>query len=137
MSDPTIIHFRPLTGTRAAEGCCGAHSVIADRPEGRAGGSGLGFNGGEFLAFAVGGCLANDLQYTADEMGVEISDFDIEVRVEFVSDPMRAKSIEAAVRCDLSDGANARDLVTRAFERGTIANSLREGIPVSLNAAIG
>ena len=137
MADPTIIHFRPLPGTRAAEGSCGPHSVIADRPEGRAGGSGLGFNGGEFLAFAVGGCLANDLQYTAEEMGVSIADFDVQVAVELATDPMRARSIEVGVRCELAGGTDAQTLIDRAFERGTIANSLREGIPVSLNTAIG
>ena len=41
---------RLLPGNGAAVGRAGAHSVIADRPEGKSGGMGLGFNGGELLA---------------------------------------------------------------------------------------
>lgn len=31
---------------------------------------GLGFNGGQPLALAIGGCLCNDLRYVAHAMGV-------------------------------------------------------------------
>ena len=47
----TTVEFRTVPGTRAAVGRSGAHTVIADRPAGKAGGMGLGFNGGELLAF--------------------------------------------------------------------------------------
>ena len=41
----TTVEFRTVPGTRAAVGRSGAHTVIADRPAGKAGGMGLGFNG--------------------------------------------------------------------------------------------
>jgi hypothetical protein len=46
-----------------------------------AGGRGLGFNGGELLALAVGGCLCNDLRYVAHRRGVMLADFTVDVEV--------------------------------------------------------
>ena len=39
------IELRNVEGTQAAMGWAGAHTVVVDRPEGKAGGMGLGFNG--------------------------------------------------------------------------------------------
>ena len=57
----TTIEYRVLPGTRASVGRADLHTVVADRPEGKAGGLGLGFNGGELLALAIGGCFCNDM----------------------------------------------------------------------------
>jgi organic hydroperoxide reductase OsmC/OhrA len=46
---------RSIAGTGASLGWAGARSAVVDRPAGRAGGQGLGFNGGELLALAIGG----------------------------------------------------------------------------------
>ena len=86
----TTIEYRLLPGTRASVGRAGTHSVIADRPEGKAGGMGLGFNGGELLALAIGGCFCNDMQALADEAGVEIADLAIAVSIDFGGTPSRA-----------------------------------------------
>ena len=92
--------YRRLPGTRAAVGQSGAHCVIADRPEGRAGGGGGGFNGGQLLGLSLGACYCNDLQYTAEAMGVEIEDLDVQVLIDFGGEPTVAKEIEMQVGVD-------------------------------------
>ena len=59
------VQLRSIPDTEAAVGWAGSHTVIVDRPEGKAGGRGLGFNGGQLLGIAIGGCLCNDLRYVA------------------------------------------------------------------------
>ena len=53
---------RTLPDTRAAVVRAGTHTLLADRPDGAAGGMGLGFNGAQLLAAAIGGYLANDVR---------------------------------------------------------------------------
>ena len=130
----TTIEYRTLPGTRAAVGRAGTHSVIADRPEGKFGGMGLGFNGGEFLALAIGGCFCNDMQAIADEMGVTISDLHVSVDVDFAGEPSRASSARMSVHCSLADGADASQLIERAKRVTTIGNSLRAGFPDNIAA---
>jgi organic hydroperoxide reductase OsmC/OhrA len=129
----TTIEYRTLAGTRAAVGRAGTHSVVADRPEGKAGGMGLGFNGGELLALAIGGCFCNDMQAIADEMGVAIADLSVSVEVDFGGAPSRATSARMTVECSLADGSDPSALIERAKAVTTIGNSLRSGIPVSID----
>lgn len=121
-----------LPGTRAAVGRSGAHAVIADRPEGKAGGMGLGFNGGELLALAVGGCFCNDVQAIADELGLQIADLAVTVSIHFEGTPSRATGVRMEVDCKLADGADPAELVERAKALTTIGNSIRAGIPVDI-----
>jgi organic hydroperoxide reductase OsmC/OhrA len=130
----TTVEYRVLPGTRAAVGVSGNHSVIADRPEGRFGGMGLGFNGGELLALAVGGCFCNDMQAIADQMGVRIADLRVSVDVDFDGDPVRATDVRMSVDCKLTDGSDPSPLIERAKADTTIGNSLRAGIPVQISA---
>ena len=65
-----IVELRNVEGTEAAVGWAGGHTIVVDRPEGRSGGKGLGFNGAQLLALAIGGCFCNDLRYVAHEMNV-------------------------------------------------------------------
>ncbi|MEP6651689.1 MAG: hypothetical protein ABJA74_17520 [Lapillicoccus sp.] len=52
---PTITAtVRTLPDTQAAVVRAGTHTLVADRAEGVAGGSGLGFNGAQLLASAIG-----------------------------------------------------------------------------------
>jgi organic hydroperoxide reductase OsmC/OhrA len=129
------IEYRTLPGTRAAVGRAGTHSVIADRPNGKFGGMGLGFNGGELLALAIGGCFSNDMQAIADEMGLVISDLRITVAIDFDGAPSRATDARMSVHCTLADGSDPSELIERAKAATTIANSLRAGIPVEIGAA--
>ena len=128
----TTIEYRLLPGTAAAVGRSGAHSVIADRPEGTAGGLGLGFNGGELLAFALGGCLCNDIQAIAREMDVTVDDLKVTVTVDFAGTPSLATGARIDVDCTLSGGADPSALIAEAKARTTIANSLRAGVPVEI-----
>jgi len=128
------VEYRLLPGTRAAVGRAGTHSVIADRPEGKAGGMGLGFNGGQLLALAIGGCFCNDLQAIADEMGLSIADLSISVSIAFEGKPSRATSARMSVDCALSDGSDPSELIERAKAITTIGNSLSQGVPVEIAA---
>jgi organic hydroperoxide reductase OsmC/OhrA len=132
----TVIEYRLLPGTGAAVGRAGTQSVIADRPEGRAGGMGLGFNGGELLALALGGCLSNDVQYVADEMGLTVVDLAITVEVDFGGQPTTATDARMTVVCKLADDADPAELIARAKARCTIANTLRVGVPVAIESEL-
>jgi organic hydroperoxide reductase OsmC/OhrA len=128
----TTVEYRVLPGTRAAVGRAGTHSVIADRPEGNSGGMGLGFNGGELLALAIGGCFCNDMQAIAQEMGLEIADLAVTVSIDFDGQPSRATAARMDVACELADGSDAGKLIERARAITTIGNSVREGIPLKI-----
>ena len=130
----TTVEYRVLPGTRASVGRAGAHSVIADRPEGKDGGMGLGFNGGELLALAVGGCFCNDMQAIADDMGLTIADLRVSVSIDFEGSPSRAAGVRMTVDCALGDGSDPSALIERAMAVTTIANSLRAGISVAIDA---
>lgn len=129
----TTIEYRTLPGTRAAVGVSGSHSVIADRPPGKSGGMGLGFDGGELLALSIGGCFCNDLQALADQEGLEIADLKVTVTIDFGGQPSRATSARMNVDCALANGSDPSDLIERAKAITTIGNSLRAGVPVEIS----
>ena len=124
------LEYRNLCGTQAAVGKAGHHARTADRPEGRAGGMGLGFNGGQLLALALGGCFCNDVQYSASEMGLTVSSLDVKVTLELDGEPLVAQRAEMSVACELADGTPPGDLIARAAARCTVAHSLRAGMEV-------
>jgi organic hydroperoxide reductase OsmC/OhrA len=129
----TRIEYRIVPGTRAALGVARTHSVIADRPEGKFGGMGLGFDGGELLALAIGGCFCNDLQAIADEMGFEIDDLKVNVSIDFAGQPSRVIDARMSVECSLAGGAEPSELIEQAKKVTTIGNSLRSGFPVEIS----
>ena len=129
----TTIEYRILPGTRASVGLSGSHSVIADRPEGRFGGKGLGFNGGELLALAIGGCFCNDMQAIADQMGIVIADLRVSVSIDFTGDPVRASDARMSVECMLADGSDPSGLIEQAKKDTTIGNSIRDGVPLEIS----
>lgn len=130
----TTIEYRLMPGTRASLGRSAVHSVIADRPVGKAGGMGLGLNGGELLAFALGGCLSNDLQALVEETGEVIADLKISVTLDFGGTPSRTTAARVAIDCKLASGKDAAELIERAKTLTNIANSLRAGIPVEIES---
>ena len=77
------VELRNVEGTEAAMGWAGGHTIVVDRPPGKAGGRGLGFNGAELLALAIGGCFCNDLRYVANDMGVGLGKIAVSVTVEW------------------------------------------------------
>lgn len=130
----TTVEYRMLPGTHASFGRSGTRCVIADRPDGKHGGMGLGFNGGELLALAIGGCFCNDMQALADDMGVEIADLRVTVSVDFGGAPSRAINAAMEVACTLADGSDPAPLIDRAKTITTIGHSVRQGFPLTISA---
>jgi organic hydroperoxide reductase OsmC/OhrA len=130
----TEIEYRLLPGTRAAVGRAGNHSVIADRRDGISGGMGLGFNGGELLALALGGCFCNDMQALAEEMELTIADLKVVVTIDFEGSPSRASDVRMTISCSLADGSDPSELISRAKSITTIANSIHAGVPVEIDS---
>ncbi|WP_332302658.1 OsmC family protein [Rhizobium sp. GR12] len=128
----SIVELRNVVGTEAAVGWAGGHTIVVDRPEGKAGGLGLGFNGGQLLALAVGGCYCNDLRYVAHDLGVEIGDIAVTVQLELDGTPLVVTNTVMSVTCTTLDGSDPKTLIDRAWSICTVANSLNRGVPTTL-----
>lgn len=133
MSSVTV-ELRNVEGTQAAMGWAGGHTVVVDRPDGKAGGQGLGFNGAQLLALALGGCFCNDLRYTADAMQVALGRISVSVTMELDGTPLLAMAAEMTVSCDMLDGSDPQDLIERAKATCMVSNSLRRGVPVTIRS---
>jgi organic hydroperoxide reductase OsmC/OhrA len=130
-----MVRLRGIPGTEAAIGMAGAHSVVVDRPEGKAGGQGLGFNGGQLLALAIGGCFCNDLYYIAHEMGITLTSVAVDVTVTFDGSPIRATDAAVHIAVEAADqDADLDTLVRKAQETSTVSNSIARGFPVSVSS---
>ena len=77
----TTVEIRSLADSSLAVGSAGSRTVTIDRSK-DAGGFGLGFNGGELLLLAIGGCYSNDVFREADKMGIRIRSVRVEVSAE-------------------------------------------------------
>ncbi|HTN24298.1 MAG TPA: OsmC family protein [Solirubrobacteraceae bacterium] len=127
------VHYSTVVDTQAAEGRAGEHSVIADRPPGVAGGKGLGFNGGQLLALAIGGCLCNDLRYVAHARGVALEPFELTVDVHVDDDGDIAR---VSARVDAT-GQRERvaQLLDEAVAASTIVRAVMRGAPIDVALA--
>lgn len=121
-----------VEGTGAAMGWAGSHTLVVDRPAGRAGGTGLGFNGGELLALALGGCFCNDLRYAAEALGVAVGRIGVTVTLELAGSPLVVTSAGMAVTCEMADGGSPGPVFDRAKAMCTVANTLRQGVAVTI-----
>jgi len=130
---PTVtVTLATVPGTEAALGWAGGHTLVVDRPEGKAGGFGLGFNGAQLLALAIGGCFCNNLRHIAHRRGLSVASISAEVALTLEGDSVIASSAEMTVRCDMADGSDPSPLEAK---RGSmVGNSLPRGIPVSVVA---
>ncbi len=128
------VELHNIEGTQAAMGWAGGHTIVVDRPEGKAGGMGLGFNGAQLLALAIGGCFCNDLRYVAHEMGVGLGKIAVAVTVDLDGNPLIATSATMAVTCETTDGADAEAVIDRAKASCMVSNSLKQGVPVTIRA---
>lgn len=129
------VELRNLEGTEAAVGWAGAHTVIVDRPEGKAGGRGLGFNGGQMLALAIGGCFCNDLRYVAHAMDVPIGKIAVSVTLDLEGAPLLVTGATMTVLCEMLDGSDPQAVIDRAKVDSTVSNSLLKGFPVTVLSA--
>ncbi len=126
------VEFRNVSGQAAAIGSAGPYTVVVDRPEG-AGGRGLGFNGGQLLYLAVGGCVSNDFFREAAERGVALTTVRVRVSGDFSGDP----AVSEEIRYDVELGGEAtqeelEELAAHVDAIAEIPNSLRRGTPVTL-----
>ena len=129
------VALRSIPGTGAVTGWAGGHTVVVDRPVGRAGGTGLGFNGGELLALAIGGCMCNDLHYVADAAGVRLASVAVEVTLSLAGEPLLATGAEMVVTAQAEDPCvDVAALIEGAGLTSTGSNSLTRGVPVRVNA---
>lgn len=126
------VELRSVEGTQAAMGWAGAHTIVVDRPEGKAGGMGLGFNGAQLLGLAIGGCFCNDLRYVADSLGVRIGKITATVTVDLDGDPLTAKAATMGVLCEMLDGSDPQAVIDGAKAVTMVSNSLRQGFPVNV-----
>ena len=125
------VQLRSIADTEAAVGWAGAHAIVVDRPEGKAGGKDLGFNGGQLLGLAIGGCFCNDLQYVAYDMGIRLASVQVDVTVTFEGDPLVATRALMRVNVMAVDkDADVAGLIRRARETSTVSNSIARGISV-------
>jgi len=126
------VELRNVEGTQAAMGWAGGHTIVVDRPEGNAGGMGLGFNGAQLLALAIGGCFCNDLRYVADEVGVELGSISVKVTVELEGDPLITTAATMDISCSVLDGSNPKAIVDKAKSSCMVSNSISRGFPVTV-----
>jgi organic hydroperoxide reductase OsmC/OhrA len=125
------VQLRNIPDTEAAVGWAGGHTIVVDRPAGKAGGQGLGFNGGQLLGLAIGGCFCNDLRYVAHEMGIALAGIEIDVTVSFDGTPLLATAAEMRVKVTPQDaGTDVAQLIARAKATSTVSNSLARGIRI-------
>ena len=128
----TTVELRNIAGTEAAVGWAGAHTVVVDRPDGKAGGRGLGFNGAQLLALTIGGCFCNDLRHVAHATGVELGGISVSVTVELEGDPVLATTATMVVSCETLDGSSAESIIEKATATCMAINSLRRGLPIAV-----
>lgn len=124
------VSLRSIPDTQAAIGWAGGHTVVIDRPEGRAGGAGLGFNGGQMIALAIGGCFCNDLRYMAEAMGVTIDEIGVEVTITLEGQPVLVTA--AAIAAKVQGQGDMAELIRRAAADSTVSNSIQRGFPVTV-----
>lgn len=131
----TTVELRNIAGTEAALGWAGGHTLVVDRPEGKAGGQGLGFNGGQLLSLALGGCFCNDLRYTAETMGVKIGAISVTVTLDMDGEPLLSQSATMRVHVEMLDGSDPAALIEASKKKCMVSNSLRRGFPVEITRA--
>jgi organic hydroperoxide reductase OsmC/OhrA len=128
------VQLRNVHGTEAALGWAGSHTLMVDRAEGKAGGKGLGFNGGQLLGLAIGGCLCNDLRYVAHDLGVRLLTVEVDVTLRLEGNPTLATAAQIAVCVDVADKmADVPALINRAVAISTVANSLQRGLAITVS----
>ena len=101
--------------------------------QGVAEGQGLGFNGGQLLALAIGGCLCNNLRYAAHERDVALPPFELAVDVHIGEDGDIAR---VSVRLGADEQSHhIANLLADAVAASTIVRAVRRGAPIDVALA--
>ena len=128
----TTVEIRSLADSSLAVGSAGARTVTIDRAK-EAGGLGLGFNGGELLLLAIGGCYSNDLYREAAKQGMKIHGVQVSVTADWGGDPVRAQNVCFSVVVEAAaTQQEIMDLIRQTDRVAEIPNSLRMGTEVKL-----
>ena len=128
----TTVEIRNVAGSSLAVGSSRARTVTIDRAK-EAGGLGLGFNGGELLLLAVGGCYSNDFFREADKRGIAVKNLRVIVTAEWAGDPVCAQNLSFAVEVEAdASELEISDLIRHTDRVAEIPNSLRLGTEVKL-----
>jgi uncharacterized OsmC-like protein len=129
---PFEVEFRNVADETAAIGSAGTNTLVVDRPA-DGGGRGIGFNGGQLLYLAIGGCVSNDLFREAAALGIRLSTVRVVVRGDFSGSPAVSEPVTYDV--ELAGDATPdqlQALVARVDLIAEIPNSLRRGTAVTL-----
>ncbi len=132
----TTVELRNVEGTEAAMGWAGGHTIVVDRPDGKAGGLGLGFNGSQLLALTIGGCFCNNLRNVADEMDVKLGSISVAVTVEMEGDPLITTAATMEVSCTAVDGSDPSPVIKKAKSSCMVSNSLVRGFPILIETVV-
>jgi uncharacterized OsmC-like protein len=129
---PFEVEFRNVADDTAAIGSAGPYTLVVDRPA-DGGGRGLGFNGGQLMYLAIGGCVSNDLFREAAAKGIRLSKVRVVVRGDFSGDP----AVSDPVSYDVEVAGDApsdelQALVAHVDAIAEIPNSVRHGTEVTL-----
>jgi len=128
----TTVEIRTISGSSLAVGSSGPRTVTIDRTK-ESGGLGLGFNGGELLLLAIGGCYSNDIFREAGKRNLSVKSVKVEVHADWAGDPVRAQNVsfDVSVEADASE-AEILELIQHTDRVAEIPNSLRFGTEVKL-----
>ncbi len=128
----TTVEIRSLSDTSLAVGSSGPRTITIDRSK-EARGQGLGFNGGELLLLAIGGCFSNDIFREADKRGMKVSSVQVKVSADWGGEPVRAQNVSFSVRIEAKAAEEEiRDLIQHTDRVAEIPNSLRFGTEVKI-----
>ena len=128
----THVEIRTIAGSSLAVGSSGAHTVTIDRSK-QSGGLGLGFNGGELLLLAIGGCYSNDIFREAAKRNITVKNVQVTVNADWAGNPVRAQNVSFSVlvEADASE-KEILDLIRHTDHVAEIPDSLRFGTEVRL-----
>jgi organic hydroperoxide reductase OsmC/OhrA len=129
---PFQVEFTNVAGEAAAIGSAGPYTLVVDRPA-DGGGRGLGFNGGQLLYLAIGGCISNDLFREAAIRDIHLVTARIVVHGDFSGDPAVSGPVSYDVEL-VGDASKAEleQLVAHVDAIAEIPNSVRRGTEVRL-----
>lgn len=129
----TTVEIRTVSGSSLAVGSSGSKTVTIDRAK-DAGGLGLGFNGGELLLLAIGGCYSNDIFREAAKRGIDIENVQVTVIADWGGEPVRAQNVsfDVVVEADATE-ADIVELIRHTDRVAEIPNSLRMGTDVKIS----
>ena len=93
----------------------------------------MGFNGGELLLLAIGGCYSNDIYREAALRKIEVHSVQVRVTAEWGGSPIRAQDLTftATVEANATE-QEILDLIRHTDQVAEIPNSLRLGTEVKL-----